>query len=232
MRAQRRHFEHLWRRTKLEIHRQLYVNARIAVTSWLCCQGQDPVLLWQPRKGRQSMFRLVRSLGGQQKVIYPEFLSQTECCDQFSAFFSEKVQNIRDSLDTLQCHGLHRDEMVCYDKPLASFEPISDEEVSKILAKTMKTCDLDPFPSTLLKGCHACIFGATFHKIDQYVLGWGRNADLPEGGFDPPTCQEIIPWTRTCSKITGLSAVCLSSPRWSRRWSLGSFCSTWTARTC
>ena len=81
------------------------------------------------------MFRLVRSLGGQQKVTYAELSSQTEGCDQFSASFVEKVQNIRDSLDTLQCYGLHRDEMVCYDKPLPSFEPTSNEEVSKILAK-------------------------------------------------------------------------------------------------
>ena len=167
------------------------------------------------------MFRLVQSLGGQQKVIYPEFSSQTEGCDQFSAYFAKKVQNIHDSLGTLQCHGLHRNEMVCYDKPLASFEPTSDEEVSKIHAKMMKICDLDPFPSTLLKGCHASLV-SLFTKLTNMSLA---EAEMPTclkealvhplikkssldkdllKNYRPVSSLPLLSWTRTCSRNTGL----------------------------
>ena len=73
MRAERRHFEHLWRRTKLGINRQLYVNARNAVTS---CVAKSKIQFYCDNLEKadfKSMFRLVRSLCGQQKVIYPEF---------------------------------------------------------------------------------------------------------------------------------------------------------------
>ena len=65
----RRHFEHLCWRTKLEIHRQLYVQARNDVTA---CVAKlkinfDPD---NPDKAdNESTFRLVRSLGGQQMMF-------------------------------------------------------------------------------------------------------------------------------------------------------------------
>ena len=135
MRDQRCHFEHLWRRTKLEIHRQPHVNARNAVTS---CIAKAKIQFYRDnleRADNKSMVRLVRTLGGQQKVIYHEFSSQTEGCDQFSAYFAEKVHKIRESLDTPQCDGSYQDETVCYGKPLASFEPTADEEWARVSQK-------------------------------------------------------------------------------------------------
>ena len=177
MRDKRRHFEHLWRLAKLEIHRQLYVNAPNAVTS---CIAQAKIQFYRDnleKAENKSMFRLVRSLGGQQKVIYPEFSSQTEGCNQFSAYFAEKVHEIRESLDTLQCDGSHQEETVCYDRPLPWHRLGQHlmKDVGKILAKTMKTCNLDPLPSTLLKGCHESLV-LLFTKLTNMSLA---EAEMP-----------------------------------------------------
>ena len=94
MRDKRRHLstsgdEPTW----ISIASCIYVNARNAVTS---CIAKAKIQFHcgnLEKANNKSTFRLVRSLGSQQKVIYPEFSSQTEGCDQLSAYFAEKVTN-------------------------------------------------------------------------------------------------------------------------------------------
>ena len=67
--------EHRWRTTKLEVHRQLYVESRNASTACITkakCKHYKNTLQGADNK---SMFRLVRALGAMQKAIYPEFAS-------------------------------------------------------------------------------------------------------------------------------------------------------------
>jgi len=83
-REKKRQCEHRWRTTKLEVHRQLYVEARNVSTACITkakCKYYQHTLQGADNK---SMFRLVRSLGAKQKAIYPEFCSTEDGCSKFA----------------------------------------------------------------------------------------------------------------------------------------------------
>ena len=98
-REKERQCEHRWRTTKLEVHRQLYVESRNASTASItkakCKHYQDTL----QGADNQSMFRLVRSLRAIQKAIYPEFCSTENGCSKFAQHFSENVRMIRVELE-------------------------------------------------------------------------------------------------------------------------------------
>ena len=61
-------------------------------------------------------------------------------------FFLEKVQNLRDNLDGIDiCENHHESE----GSILSHFDPVSEDYVKSIILKApLKSCDLDPIPTS------------------------------------------------------------------------------------
>jgi hypothetical protein len=78
-----------------------------------------------------------------------EFDTLTNGCDQFSDFFTDKVQKIRTELDTIRHNDAVSEERSCFTRPLSSLQPTSEEEIHKMT----KTCELDPLPAKQMKQC-------------------------------------------------------------------------------
>ena len=73
--------------------------------------------------------------------------------DDIASFFLSKVSKIRDELDKLNlscsCETEKQANVKCY---FESFDPVSEEEVKKIILNSPnKSCNLDPIPTFLLK---------------------------------------------------------------------------------
>ena len=152
-REKKRQCEHRWRLTKLEVHRQLCVEARNASTACIAkakCKHYQDTLQGADNK---SMFRLVRSLGAKQKAIYPEFCSTEDGCSKFAQHFSEKVRMIRAELEVPRSLNPPLVEKTCFTEPLVSFDPTSDVEIEKIVLGLTKTCELDPLPRKQIQQC-------------------------------------------------------------------------------
>ena len=69
----------------------------------------------------------------------------------FAVYLSEKVQNLRDNLDGIDlCQNQHESE----GSILAHFDAVSEEYVKSIILKApIKSCDLDPIPTSLFSEC-------------------------------------------------------------------------------
>ena len=148
-RERRRKIDHLWRRTKLEVHRQLYVNSRYECYAWII-QRKMGYFQRLEIADNKSMFRILRSLEVHQMQL-PEFNSTKENCDAFSHYFQEKIEKL---LNSLHCHTAvyHSvDETPCFSDSLEVFEPTNTAEIASILANTDKTYALDPLPTKQLK---------------------------------------------------------------------------------
>ena len=151
--------EHIWRRTKLEIYRQLYTEARNAVTASITKAKIEYFRKKLESADSKSMFRSIKSLSGQQNDIFPEFDNPQNGCEKFSDFFMAKVQKIRTELDSFKSDILP-DEVACFTMPLTSFIPSSAEEILQIMTHMTKTCDLDPLPARQHKQCLQAIVPA------------------------------------------------------------------------
>ena len=152
-REKKRQCEHRWRSTKLEVHRQLYVEARNTSTACIAkakCKHYQDTLQGADNK---SMFRLVRSFGAKQKAIYPEFCSTEDGCSKFAQHFSEKVRMIRAELEVPRSLNPPLVEKTCFTEPLVSFDPTSDVEIEKFVLGLTKTCELDPLPRKQIQQC-------------------------------------------------------------------------------
>ena len=82
----------------------------------------------------------------------PECLSASKLASMFGSFFIDKVSAIRASFPGDQCSEdiPDRPDMAI----LTDFSPASEEEIRKLItASPNKSCELDPFPTPLVKNC-------------------------------------------------------------------------------
>ena len=85
--------ENVWRRSKLEIHRQLYVTARDECTALISARKTDYFRNQLEKASNKNMFRLLRSLDGQRVQQQPEFRLAAQGCELLSRFFRGKIAN-------------------------------------------------------------------------------------------------------------------------------------------
>ena len=96
---EKRKWENLWRRSNLEIHRQLYAtrdDCATIISAKITEYYRGPL----QNANNKNMFRILRSLDVHQMQL-PEFCSTKEGCDAFSRFFQDKINKL---LTNLHCH--------------------------------------------------------------------------------------------------------------------------------
>ena len=76
----------------------------------------------------------------------------SDLADRFCDFFSDKIDRINDDLDS---HSCELPTFAIFDGPqLSQFEPVTDELICELILKSpMKSCMLDPIPTSLTKQC-------------------------------------------------------------------------------
>ena len=92
--------------------------------------------------------------GNQQSTPLPDHSSIKELAEQFSQYFISKIETIRLKLDaTVNSSTFNHLEMSTSSK-FSTFHCVSEDELGNIIAKSpLKTCPLDPIPTSLLKQC-------------------------------------------------------------------------------
>ena len=151
-RRRRRKAESVWRRTKLEVHRQIFVAARDECNDLIT---EAKTTFYRDKlqyADNKSIFQIVRSLSGKPPPSYPDHDSPGECANTFSAYFNDKIAEMRTKLEGAnnQCPAPVR-ETRRFLTPLVTFDATCVSEIELIIAKTSKTCHLDPMPSKHIK---------------------------------------------------------------------------------
>jgi hypothetical protein len=157
---QRRKAETTWRQSGLEIHRQIYCQARDATNS-LIYEAKTKFFnnkIVDCGTDQKALFRIVKQLLGKDNQLkLPSHNSVEELLEQFSGYFTSKIHTIRSNLDK---------DVVTDDRPssvlplpgnvssvqLQNYEKLTIDEIKKVIRKSpTKSCSLDPIPTWLLK---------------------------------------------------------------------------------
>ena len=157
-----RQLERKWRASKLEgdriafkVQRQLYSDMLMgAVTQYYS------ELIDANKNDQKALFQIVKKLSDQKHdTPYPEGKSNKTLADDFSKFFINKIEKIRENLDKSPQLENALDSSISTENsskptPFADFKPLSlDETKNLIKDAASKSCELDPIPTKILQQC-------------------------------------------------------------------------------
>ena len=201
-RNKKRKQENVWRRTKLEIHRQLYVTARDECTALISARKTDYFRNQLEKASNKNMFRLLRSLDGQRVQQQPGFRLAAQGCELFSRFCRGKIDNLLSGLQSFNDTDRPSDERRCFTDCIDVFDRTMYTEITAICNATKKTCVLDPLPANQL----------TDNNIPSIVpaITLITNASLDEGVMPKSLKHAIV---RPLLKKSSLDKDTLSSYR-------------------
>ena len=85
----------------------------------------------------------------------PSGYTSVELADRFANFFQDKILKIRSSFDPTTSHEqIQHVAIPASSSHFSCFQPVSQEEVEKIIRRApKKSCALDPVPTWLLMDC-------------------------------------------------------------------------------
>ena len=154
---QRRCAERKWRKSKLTVDKEIFLNhcrnvrtlisqsKRIYFKDIICNNSNDP----------RFLFKTVKSLVTPQSFPSISFSNQDDIADKFCSFFHNKVATIRSTFN-LQLDDDYSPNVsnASFSNHLSSFCIISEEDVKSLLFKiASKTSKADPLPTYLVKAC-------------------------------------------------------------------------------
>ena len=154
----KRQRERSWRKSRLEVNRQLYadqckrVNALLTETK--CAYYSSKIR--DTGKNQQRLYRIVNCLVHRKVgTMLPTYTSEAEMASRFASHFSEKISNICREL-YLSSDGTNGEKHVdinnCCTSKLSSFAlPTPDEIKTIVMDAPPKSCNLDPAPTCLVK---------------------------------------------------------------------------------
>ncbi len=152
--SKKRDLEHKWRKSKLEIDRQLYREQRQVVKHMIEDAKTDyySASVDKCDGDQKSLYGVVNNLLHKKKEpVLPSRSSDHDLANRFSDYFVGKIDNIRSSFND-QCEIPSNSSGNV--TRIIEFEPATDEEVMQILVKSpSSTCELDPIPTWLIKEC-------------------------------------------------------------------------------
>ena len=159
-RALRRANEKRWRTTKLEVHRQIFVEHRTAVNNMIKRAKRAHYESVLSSLDQRTCFRVVNTLLKPPGIIIPQSSNIETLCNDFATYFAEKTQGIRMQIHTKLTND---EEYSCcaidsgsqsqrLSNELNRLLPTSEEEMKNIISLCpSKTCSLDSCPTDLLK---------------------------------------------------------------------------------
>jgi len=156
LKHQKRKLERQWRRTKLELHHQMF-RAKCIETNKELLRAKQVFYsskILDCGRDQKALFSITRNLL-QRKSGLPSHASAAGLTEQFAAFFTNKVAQVRLDLDSVggEPHCAPP-SMTTPESDITEFQALTENQVQKLVMQSpSKSCQLDPLPTWLLKGC-------------------------------------------------------------------------------
>ena len=150
---EKRRAEAKWNKSGLVIHKEMYTVQKKKYKD-LCnaAKRQYYDSKFREIKNSKDFFRLTDDLLGKEKsTALPTQFEKDQLPETFSEYFKGKIETIRKELDKTP---IFVDDSSFTGFQFDSFDNISESDVQNvIMSSSSKFCDLDPFPTHLLKQC-------------------------------------------------------------------------------
>jgi Reverse transcriptase (RNA-dependent DNA polymerase)/Endonuclease-reverse transcriptase len=175
---QRRRMERRYRRTRLESDRRLYRSACLAARDSIQRSRADHIRerLASVSGDVKSTWRTARDLLHMNHKIVHDDADCEKLVATFCRFFIDKVSMIRANLAAALQSSVRRDFATRHHTgpSLSSFEPVTTDEVHRLLAAMpCKSSPLDVLPTTLLKSC-SDVFAPVIARLANLSFQAGR----------------------------------------------------------
>ena len=151
-RRKRRRVERRWKKTGLEIHRQMFLQQRESVAKLIDETKQKYYLNVLTGSTMKDMHKTVRELLNTGGKILPVSIPNNALPEEFATYFSNKIAQIRQELAEVSRTECFIDEdLNCPAERLDKFSHVRVSDVNRILNQlAKKSCLLDPCPTWLL----------------------------------------------------------------------------------
>ena len=182
----RRYLERVWRRTRSPLDRSCYSKQLHLCNRMMSKSKSDyyTSLLSNNSDNPRHMWNSVNKILHRKKSKpLPDYTSLDTLCSSFSKFFTDKITLIHSNFIT---NDRSRDfpEPTHVENTMDQFTPTTTSEVRSIILKsTNVSCELDPFPTRLLK-----------HYIDDLIVPITAiiNLSMREGVVPPAFKQALV----------------------------------------
>ena len=155
---ERTKLERAYRRTKLDSDKLLFINQAkrvyeliIASKSSYCTSA-----IKDAKTDQKALFSVVNKLLHTERMDdLPSYTSASDLANKFATFFHEKVSKINSCVASDRSLSIDpfKYDTVCHSQ-LNTFKPVTNSFLSGIIGCTnIKSCDLDPVPSCVLRNC-------------------------------------------------------------------------------
>ena len=157
-RRERRKGERIWRKSRLEVHLQMFIALGLILKNLIHDEEQFFLLKKQISDcggDQKKLFDIVNSLLGRgKKALLPQQDDSLTIARLFNEFFITKIDNIRHEFPNLQ-QNLPSPSSINFhamldvkESSLTYFKHTNIDEVNVLLSKMNKTtCMFDPFPT-------------------------------------------------------------------------------------
>ena len=163
--AERNHRRKLykkWKRTKDPLDRERFQLCRSKVSELSVSKRKEYFAksISQSKNSQRDLYNICYSLLDTQKCkSLPDFQDPAQLANMFNTFFIRKIENIRDTLSTVNLVNIDVNKYfgvggpICAHTTLSKFKRVSSKELMKIIRKrTIKTSAADVIPAQLLSG--------------------------------------------------------------------------------
>ena len=186
-RRERRRAERRWRKTKLSVHEQVYIDARNETIKHITAAKKEYYASKIDSDGfsTKQLFNVSSELLGKSKSsALPSNIPADELPDKFCQFFSNKITGLREKLDSRHCQPPC---FAIYDGPVFdSFSLVCEEDIFALMKEMPnKSCILDPLPTDLVKQCAESLVPLITRIINESLLSGVVPSKLKEAVIVP-----------------------------------------------
>ena len=153
-RQERRRMERKWRKTRLDSDRRLFIKANAHVCDVIQSAKEEYFKEKLRTSTVKDVFAIIQFLLNRKTDHLPTHFSAQLLSSQFSSFFVEKIEKIREEIDlshpipNMQFEDKVNEGISLFE----TFELVTPADLSKVIMSCSNaTCRLDPIPTWLLK---------------------------------------------------------------------------------
>ena len=166
----RRRLERRWRASRLCIDKEIYIK-QCQIVNDMIKEAKTTYYssaISNNKYNQKVLFDTVdKLLHRKPEKYYPTTSSKTELVNNFGDFFSNKIAVLRSELANISTYDnqLRPAKLSTQCVEFRVFQTVTEQEVENIVdANGNKSCELDPIPATILKGCKKTLL-PTFTNI-------------------------------------------------------------------
>ena len=210
--SKRRKLECRWRRTRLTIDREIYVQQCNTVNTLILSSKKEFYSSFitenksDPRVLFSSFDKLVNRTS---EKMLPHFKDPSELADRFADFFVEKISRLRTNLNNGNENSLPEQP---HSVPrLSDFEPANSKELSMFVSTSArKSSVLDPVPGNVMSDCLHVLLPAMTRIVNLSLTTATVPPKMKEASLSPSLKQpslshEEFPNYRSISDLAFIS---------------------------